>query len=220
MSKKSWKVLVAPFCNNTFVRCTFKIINFYLHFYSRDWGILRMYNYTLQFEKHYWVRLASQPKQVFTWLSNSKMSNPQQCQSKDHNLVGNKISYCKKIYFVWCISKNQWLFSEIDDVETGLLIEVWDKGMLWDKAIGYFWTPLQSLQFSAVVSNHYKDQQTKRIYYFLSFCHHLFFFSIIYLEVAPLSQPFAKVCKADQQKERVKAIAKWKLLKRFRNTIL
>eukprot|EP00093_Oithona_nana_P002561 02561.XXX_38193_41566_1 [CDS] Oithona nana genome sequencing. len=39
---------------------------------------------------------------------------------------------------------------EIDDVETGLLIEVWDKGMLWDKAIGYFWTPLQSLQFSAV----------------------------------------------------------------------
>ena len=40
---------------------------------------------------------------------------------------------------------------KIDDVETGLLIEVWDKGMLWDKAIGYFWTPLQSLQFSAVV---------------------------------------------------------------------
>ena len=44
------------------------------------------------------------------------------------------------------------IFSEIDDVETGLLIEVWDKGMLWDKAIGYFWAPLQSLQFSAVVS--------------------------------------------------------------------
>ena len=48
--------------------------------------------------------------------------------------------------------KNFFYFSEIDDVETGLLIEVWDKGMLWDKAIGYFWTPLQSLQFSAVVS--------------------------------------------------------------------
>lgn len=46
----------------------------------------------------------------------------------------------------------KWISSEIDDVETGLLIEVWDKGMLWDKAIGYFWTPLQSLQFSAVVS--------------------------------------------------------------------
>lgn len=43
--------------------------------------------------------------------------------------------------------------SEIDDVETGLLIEVWDKGMLWDKAIGYFWAPLQSLQLSAVVSS-------------------------------------------------------------------
>ena len=49
----------------------------------------------------------------------------------------------KCLYFV---------FSEIDDIETGLLIEVWDKGMLWDKAIGYFWAPLQSLQFSAVVS--------------------------------------------------------------------
>ena len=42
-------------------------------------------------------------------------------------------------------------FSEIDEIETGLLIEVWDKGMLWDKAIGYFWAPLQSLQLSAVV---------------------------------------------------------------------
>lgn len=41
---------------------------------------------------------------------------------------------------------------EIDDVETGLLIEVWDKGMLWDKAIGYFWAPLQSLQLSVVTS--------------------------------------------------------------------
>lgn len=39
---------------------------------------------------------------------------------------------------------------EIDEIETGLLIEVWDKGMLWDKAIGYFWAPLQSLQLSAV----------------------------------------------------------------------
>lgn len=41
---------------------------------------------------------------------------------------------------------------EIDNLDTGLLIEVWDKGMLWDKAIGYFWAPIQSLQFSRVIS--------------------------------------------------------------------
>lgn len=95
----------------------------------------------------------------------------------------------------WCISKIQfkWLFSEIDDVETGLLIEVWDKGMLWDKAIGYFWTPLQSLQFSAVVRtiykkcHHLKTQQHQEYFFELlpSFYHHhhFFFYSIIYLEV-------------------------------------
>ena len=35
--------------------------------------------------------------------------------------------------------------SEIDNFDTGLLIEVWDKGMLWDKTIGYFWEPLQKI---------------------------------------------------------------------------
>ena len=36
-------------------------------------------------------------------------------------------------------------YSEIDNFDTGLLIEVWDKGMLWDKTIGYFWEPLQKI---------------------------------------------------------------------------
>lgn len=36
-------------------------------------------------------------------------------------------------------------------METGLLLEMWDKGMLWDKAIGYFWAPLQNLQRTRVV---------------------------------------------------------------------
>jgi hypothetical protein len=44
------------------------------------------------------------------------------------------------------------LFSEIDKYDTGLLIEVWDKGMLWDKAIGFFWAPLHFLQFTRLVS--------------------------------------------------------------------
>ena len=37
------------------------------------------------------------------------------------------------------------IYSEIDNFDTGLLIEVWDKGMLWDKTIGYFWEPLQKI---------------------------------------------------------------------------
>ena len=44
------------------------------------------------------------------------------------------------------------LFSELNSLDTGLLLEVWDKGMLWDKAIGYFWAPLQNLKCSKVVS--------------------------------------------------------------------
>ena len=45
------------------------------------------------------------------------------------------------------------LFSEVDNFETGLLIEVWDKGMLWDKTIGYHWEPLQKiLQSTQLVS--------------------------------------------------------------------
>ena len=43
-------------------------------------------------------------------------------------------------------------FSELNSLDTGLLLEVWDKGMLWDKAIGYFWAPLQNLKCSKVVS--------------------------------------------------------------------
>ena len=40
------------------------------------------------------------------------------------------------------------IVSEIDNFETGLLIEVWDKGMLWDNTIGYYWEPLQKILHS------------------------------------------------------------------------
>ena len=43
-------------------------------------------------------------------------------------------------------------FSEIGVFDTGLIIELWDKGMLWDKVIGYFWAPLHVLQCNKVVS--------------------------------------------------------------------
>ena len=43
------------------------------------------------------------------------------------------------------------IFSEVSDLDTGLLLEVWDKGMLWDKAIGYYWCPLNTIPFTKQV---------------------------------------------------------------------
>ncbi|CAG9853814.1 unnamed protein product [Phyllotreta striolata] len=37
---------------------------------------------------------------------------------------------------------------ETNNLDTGLLIEVWSKGMIWDRAIGYHWIPLQTIQYS------------------------------------------------------------------------
>ena len=42
--------------------------------------------------------------------------------------------------------------SELTSLDTSILLEVWEKGLLWDKAIGYYWTPLQHLQCCRVVS--------------------------------------------------------------------
>ena len=39
------------------------------------------------------------------------------------------------------------------DLDTGLLLEVWEKGMLWDKAIGYYWCPLNTIPFSKQVTS-------------------------------------------------------------------
>lgn len=44
-------------------------------------------------------------------------------------------------------------FSETNDVNTGLLIEVWSKGMLWDNALGYHWIPLPAVKYSSQVGN-------------------------------------------------------------------
>uniref|UniRef100_A0A8D9AHQ4 Protein unc-13 homolog A n=1 Tax=Cacopsylla melanoneura TaxID=428564 RepID=A0A8D9AHQ4_9HEMI len=37
---------------------------------------------------------------------------------------------------------------ETNDVNQGLLIEVWDKGIIWDRAIGYHYLPLPQVPFS------------------------------------------------------------------------
>ena len=50
------------------------------------------------------------------------------------------------------VKKND--YSEVTDLDTGLLLEVWEKGMLWDKAIGYYWCPLNTIPFSKQVTPH------------------------------------------------------------------
>ena len=45
------------------------------------------------------------------------------------------------------------VFSEVNELDTGLLLEVWEKGMLWDKAIGYHWAPLNTIPFTQEVGN-------------------------------------------------------------------
>ncbi|XP_037082505.1 phorbol ester/diacylglycerol-binding protein unc-13-like [Pollicipes pollicipes] len=37
---------------------------------------------------------------------------------------------------------------ETEQMDTGLLVEVWSKGLLWDKALGYTWLPLVDVQYS------------------------------------------------------------------------
>ncbi|XP_065171080.1 protein unc-13 homolog A-like [Atheta coriaria] len=37
---------------------------------------------------------------------------------------------------------------ETNDLNTGLLIEVWSKGMIWDRAMGYHWLPLQGIPYT------------------------------------------------------------------------
>uniref|UniRef100_T1JP84 Uncharacterized protein n=1 Tax=Strigamia maritima TaxID=126957 RepID=T1JP84_STRMM len=38
--------------------------------------------------------------------------------------------------------------SEINRMDVGLIVEVWHKGMLWDKFIGCVWIPLNTIQYS------------------------------------------------------------------------
>ncbi|KAH0534470.1 hypothetical protein KQX54_004232, partial [Cotesia glomerata] len=41
---------------------------------------------------------------------------------------------------------------ETNDVNTGLLVEVWSKGMLWDRALGYHYIPLPEVSYANEVN--------------------------------------------------------------------
>jgi hypothetical protein len=39
-------------------------------------------------------------------------------------------------------------FSETNEINVGLLVEVWCKGMLWDRALGYYYILLPEVSYS------------------------------------------------------------------------
>lgn len=41
-----------------------------------------------------------------------------------------------------------YIYSETNCLDTGLLIEVWNKGLIWDKAMGHYWLPLNQVPYS------------------------------------------------------------------------
>ena len=43
-------------------------------------------------------------------------------------------------------------YSETNCLDTGLLIEVWNKGLIWDKALGHYWLPLHQVPYSNEVN--------------------------------------------------------------------
>ena len=81
------------------------------------------------------------------------MSRLQPSPSRAQSLVGNKIFYCKFIVnslrvtgslieLIFCFS------SETNTVNTGLLVEVWTKGMILDRVLGYQYITLDTLPYN------------------------------------------------------------------------
>lgn len=44
--------------------------------------------------------------------------------------------------------------SEINRLDLGLIVEVWNKGLIWDTMVGTAWIPLRSVQQSEEVCGH------------------------------------------------------------------
>jgi len=40
------------------------------------------------------------------------------------------------------------IYSEINEFDIGLTIELWNRGMLWDKLLGVSWLPLMQINHS------------------------------------------------------------------------
>ena len=52
--------------------------------------------------------------------------------------------------------------SEINRLDLGLIVEVWNKGLIWDTMLGTAWIPLKSIRQSEEVRNTERIHASKR----------------------------------------------------------
>lgn len=83
------------------------------------------------------------------------MSRQQHSPSRDQSLCGIRISYCERMRNFFCnvalrsiLSFRLLPFSETTTVHAGLLVEVWSKNIILDRAIGFQFIPLETLPFN------------------------------------------------------------------------
>jgi hypothetical protein len=65
--------------------------------------------------------------------------------------LGKKNFACKHIFYFFKLNLlNFYLFklSEINEFDLGLTIELWNRGILWDKLLGVSWLPLMQINHS------------------------------------------------------------------------
>ena len=53
-------------------------------------------------------------------------------------------------------------------MDSGLIIELWTKGMLWDKLLGTHWLPLRNIKHSNQVEILYKYCRSFQCYYYFN----------------------------------------------------
>lgn len=75
------------------------------------------------------------PAACRAWLVRAESTRPPARQAKEAASLTGCLSVC---------------YSETSDLNQGLLIEVWCKGMLWDRAMGYCFIPLQTIMYEMV----------------------------------------------------------------------
>lgn len=59
------------------------------------------------------------------------------------------------------------LISEISRLDLGLVVELWNKGLIWDTMVGTAWIPLDTIRQSDEVRTHTKAKQTSPSHYII-----------------------------------------------------
>uniref|UniRef100_A0A8D9AMT0 Phorbol ester/diacylglycerol-binding protein unc-13 n=1 Tax=Cacopsylla melanoneura TaxID=428564 RepID=A0A8D9AMT0_9HEMI len=78
------------------------------------------------------------------------VKGPSPCWEQDFLFETNDVNQLVLFhqYISLLLSLIHLILFETNDVNQGLLIEVWDKGIIWDRAIGYHYLPLPQVPFS------------------------------------------------------------------------